>query len=79
METKLRVKEIQGPQENYQHTRPEPSIEPNPEHDGLRVKTVAPKGTPLVESHPNHPNRIAGRKHPEHESLSRLGDNRERK
>jgi hypothetical protein len=34
-------------------------IEQNPEFDGLRVRVVAEAGTPLVETHPNHPARKA--------------------
>jgi hypothetical protein len=55
----IRVKQVQPPQEGYIHNPTEPEIEPNPEHGGLRVKTVAPKGTPLVRTHPQHPERKA--------------------
>ena len=72
---KLRVREVSPADPNYVHARPEPSLEPSAEHGGLRVRTVAPKGTRLVESHPNHP---SNRKHPEHDSLAALGS-RERK
>ncbi|HEY4951573.1 MAG TPA: hypothetical protein VIH88_14650 [Candidatus Acidoferrales bacterium] len=34
-------------------------IEQNPEFNGLRVRVVAEAGTPLVETHPNHPDRKA--------------------
>ena len=71
MNTNLRVKQLQGPQENYVHEPSDPRMEPNPEHRGLRV--IDHGKYPLVESHPNHPNRIAGRKHPEHDSLAALG------
>lgn len=74
METKLRVKEVSPADPNYVHNRTEPEIEPNPEHGGLRVRDHGK--FPLVESHPLHPSK---RRHPEHESLARLGDNRERK
>jgi hypothetical protein len=80
MNTNLRVKQLQGPQENYVHEHPDPQIEPNPEHGGLRV--VDHGKHPLVESHPNHPNRIAERKerrHPEHDSLAALGTPRHEK
>jgi hypothetical protein len=59
MSTKLRVKQLQGPQENYVHEKPNPQIEPNPEYGGLRVRKVGPKGTPSVRTHPHHPERRA--------------------
>jgi hypothetical protein len=34
-------------------------IEQNPEFDGLRVRVVSESGTPLVETHPSHPDRKA--------------------
>jgi hypothetical protein len=43
-------------------------IAPNPEHGGLRVKTVAPKGTELVHGHPA----TVVRQHPQNESLAGL-------
>lgn len=52
--TNLRTKEVQPPQENYQHQPKDPGIEPNPNHGGLRVKTVAKKGTPLLLTHLHH-------------------------
>lgn len=45
--TNLRVKQVQPADPNYVHNRTEPEIEPNPNHGGLRVKTVAPTGTAL--------------------------------
>ena len=50
--TNLRVKQLQGPQENYVHEPIEPSIEPHPDFANLRVQVVAPKGTKLVAGHP---------------------------
>jgi hypothetical protein len=32
-------------------------IEKNPKFNDLRVRIVAESGTPLVETHPNHPDR----------------------
>jgi hypothetical protein len=32
-------------------------IERNPDFNGLRVRVVAGAGTPLIETHPNHPSR----------------------
>jgi hypothetical protein len=57
--TNLRIKQVQGPQEGYVHEKNDPEIAPNPEHGGLRVKTVAKKGTALVRTHPQHPDRKA--------------------
>lgn len=72
MTEELRAKQIQGPQENYQHNPQDPAIEPSPEHGGLRVMTVAKKGTALVESHPS-------RRHPQAAELAGLGSPRDRK
>lgn len=68
--TNLRVKQVQPPQEGYVHEKSDPEIAPNPEHGGLRV--IDHGKHPLVSGHP-------ARRHPEHASLARLGDNRERK
>jgi hypothetical protein len=59
MNTNLRVKQLQGPQENYVHEKSDPQIEPNPKHGGLRVRELKPEGTPLVRTHPRHPERRA--------------------
>jgi hypothetical protein len=50
--TDLRVKVLQGPQENYVHEPNEPNIEPHPDFGNLRAQVVAPKGTKLVAGHP---------------------------
>jgi hypothetical protein len=51
-EQKLRVTELRPADPNYVHEPVEPSIEPHPDFDGLRVQVVAPKGTKLVAGHP---------------------------
>lgn len=53
--TNLRVKQVQGPQENYRHSPTDPKIAPNPKHGGLRV--IDHGKHELVQGHParRHP------------------------